>query len=87
MNEDVYMSPNVWKIYAVSYMYYSLIGSLTGIAVGLVVSLLFPEEQDIDPKLLTPFIRKLMYPKYMLKENLNKVNIEEYNLVSQDNKL
>lgn len=87
MNEDVYVSPNVWKIYTVSYMYYTLIGTLTGIAFGLVVSLLFPQEKDVDPKLLTPFIRKFMYPKYLAKEKLKKVKIEEYKPVSQDTKL
>lgn len=84
MNKDVYVSPNVWKIYTISYMYYTSLGTIIGIAVGLAVSLIFPQEQDIDPKLLTPFIRNFMYPKYMTKEKLDTVKTEEYKPVSQD---
>lgn len=63
MNEDVYVSPNVWKIYTVSYQHYSTIGTIIGITVGLIVSLMFPTKQNVDPKLLAPFVRKLMYPE------------------------
>lgn len=58
MNDDVYVGPNVWKIFTVSYMHYNTIGTVVGIAVGLVVSWLFPKDQNIDPKLLAPCIRK-----------------------------
>lgn len=67
MNEDVYVSPNVWKIYTISYQHYSTIGTLIGITVGLFVSLMFPTKQNVDPKLLTPFVRELMYPKHKNK--------------------
>lgn len=87
MNEDVYVSPNVWKIYTVSYMHYSTIGTVIGIVVGLAVSLLFPTGQSVDPKLLTSFIRKLMYPKYIVKQMTNGTNTEVYKPVSQDTKL
>lgn len=72
MNEDVYVSPDVWKIYTVSYMHYSTIGTLVGLVVGLVVSWLFPSDQKIDPKLLTPCIRKIMYPDYKNTKILNE---------------
>lgn len=85
MNEDVYLSENVLKIYTVSYQHYSTIGTLVGVAVGLIVSLLFPTEQDIDPKLFTPIIRRLMYPKYIDKPN--GIKTEEYTPVTQDTKL
>lgn len=71
VNEDVYASPNVWKIYTVSYMHYSTIGTVVGIGIGLLVSLLFPVDQDIDPRLLTPCIRKLACPGYAAKRNPN----------------
>ncbi|CAH1726372.1 unnamed protein product [Aphis gossypii] len=92
LNEDVYAGPDVLTIYTISYMHYSTIGTLVGIAVGLAVSLLFPEEeQDVDPKLLTPFIRKLVYPKYMTETvkngRTNNHKTETYELVSQDTKL
>lgn len=65
MNNDVYVSPNVWKIYTVSYMHYSTIGFLVGMAVGLAVSLLFPTDQCVDPKLLAPWLRKLTHSKFL----------------------
>lgn len=58
MNEDLYASSDLWKIYAVSYVHYPTIGFLIGIVVGIAVSLLFPTSQNVDPKLLTPCIRK-----------------------------
>jgi len=92
LNEDVYAGPDVPTIYTISYMHYSTIGTLVGIAVGLAVSLLFPEEeQDVDPKLLTPFIRNFAYPKYMTETvkngRTNNNKTEAYELVSQDTKL
>jgi hypothetical protein len=72
MNEDVYVSPKVWKIYTVSYMHYSTIGTFIGIIVGIVVSWLFPSDQKVDPRLLTPIIRQLMHPDYKNREMLNK---------------
>ncbi|KAL5235937.1 hypothetical protein ACI65C_003347 [Semiaphis heraclei] len=91
MNEDVYASPNLPTMYTISYMYYTTIGTLVGIAVGIVVSLLFPTEQNVDPKLLTPFIRNFVYPKYMTEKVQNGGTThnknETYELVSQDTKL
>lgn len=91
LNEDVYASPNVWKMYTVSYMHYSTIGTLVGIATGLAVSLLFPTDEKVDPRLLTPCIRNFVYPKYMAetvtngKTTHNKT--DTYELVSQETKL
>ncbi|XP_060874215.1 sodium-coupled monocarboxylate transporter 1-like [Metopolophium dirhodum] len=92
LNEDVYASPNVWTIYTVSYMHYSTIGTLVGIAVGLAVSLLFPTDENVDPRLLTPCIRNFVYPKYMAetvpkngKTTHNKT--DTYEPVSQETKL
>lgn len=74
LNEDVYVSPKVWTIYTVSYMHYSTIGTFVGIVVGLVVSWLFPSDQETDPKLLTPCIRKLIYPDYKKSKKLNETD-------------
>lgn len=79
MNEDVYVAPNVWKIYTISYVHYNTIGTIVGIAVGLIVSFLFPVDQNIHPKLLTPFIRKLMYPNF----DSNRTTTDIYIPVSQ----
>lgn len=84
MNDDVYVSPNVSKIFTVSYMHYNTIGTVIGIAVGLVVSWLFPTDQNIDPKLLAPCIRKKS-PKQSIKTvEFFLTNCEENNPVSQD---
>lgn len=61
MNEDVYVAPDVWKIYTVSYLHYNTIGAVVGVAVGLAVSLLSPVRQEVDPRLLAPFVRRLVY--------------------------
>lgn len=81
MNEDVYVGPNVWKIYAISYMHYSTVGTLVGVAVGLVVSLFFSPDKRVDPKLLAPCIREYVRPKQpVLKTNLNIIESDEHEL-------
>ncbi|XP_050436170.1 sodium-coupled monocarboxylate transporter 1-like isoform X1 [Adelges cooleyi] len=90
MNDDVYVSPDVRKIFTLSYNHYSTLGTLIGVAVGLAVSLIFPTEQDYDPKLLTPCIRNFVFPKYMAQDKKpanGKPAPEEYALVPQDTKL
>lgn len=86
MNEDVYVSPNVWKIFTVSYMHYNTIGTVVGLVVGLIVSLLFPTEQNIDPKLLTPLVLKFINHKKKTKSNVNNIVIHSYPPVAQDTK-
>lgn len=88
MNDDVYVSPNVMKIYTVSFMHYTTVGSVVGVAIGLIVSLLFPTDEEVDPKLLTPCVRRFMYPDYMIRsKNSNGTEAADYTLVSQDTKL
>lgn len=88
MNDEVYMSPNVWKIFAVSYMHYTTIGVFVCVAVGLIFSLLFPEDREVDPSLLTPCIRKLVRPNYTVGSNKpNDTMTDDYTLVSQDTRL
>lgn len=69
MNEDVYVGPNVMKMYTIPYAHYTTIGTIIGLVVGLVISLLFLTDQKIYPKLLTPFVRKLMYPEHTAISN------------------
>lgn len=87
INEDVYASPDVWSIFTVSYQHYSTIGFLIGIVVGLAVSVLFPTDQKVDPRLLTPCVRNLVYPKYTPKNKSIVTKTDEYTAVSQDTKL
>lgn len=86
INDDMYASSNVWKIYTLSHYHYITLGVVVGIAVSLVVSLLFPVDQDINPKLLSPFIRKFAYPEYMSDSKL-EAKTREYELVPQETKL
>lgn len=74
MNQDVYVSPNVWKIYTISYMHYSTIGFLIGLAVGAIVSVLSSTRQNVDPRLLAPCIRKFLYTEY--QENATSNGVE-----------
>uniref|UniRef100_A0A2S2Q026 Sodium-coupled monocarboxylate transporter 2 n=1 Tax=Sipha flava TaxID=143950 RepID=A0A2S2Q026_9HEMI len=87
MNADVYVNPNVNKIFTLSYMHYNTIGTIIALVVGIVVSLMFPTEQNIDPKLLAPCIRKCMYLKNSTKTKCEANKTEEYQLVSQNTKL
>ncbi|VVC39887.1 Sodium/solute symporter [Cinara cedri] len=90
MNDDVYVSPNVLKIFTVSYLHYNTVGTIIGIVVGLVVSVLFPMDQNIDPKLITPCVRKFLYPKYAVAKGNRSGYVtrsEEYRPVTQNTKL
>lgn len=86
MNEDVYVSPNVWKIYTISYMHYNTVGTLVGIVVGLLVSYLFPTDQKVDLKLLTPCIRKFMYHDSRGAECCNMREEDSVNTITMDKK-
>jgi ABC-type lipoprotein release transport system permease subunit len=77
MNEDVYVSPNVQKVFTLSYMYFGTIGTVVGMAVGIIVSLVFPSKQSIDPKLLTPCIRKYMHYEHKGKTKSDEIKIKE----------
>lgn len=52
-------------IYRMSYLYYCMIGTLVAMFVGLIVSAITTptDPRDIDPKLLAPFIRRLIKPR------------------------
>lgn len=78
MNEDVYVSPNVQKMFTLSYMYFGTIGAIVGVAVGIIVSLVFPSTQNIDPQLLTPCVRKYMKYDPNCKTKADGIKTEEY---------
>ncbi|VEN34324.1 unnamed protein product [Callosobruchus maculatus] len=67
INEDA-------SIYRISYLWYTLIGVILSISVGLIVSFLTtPQDSNkVDPKLLAPFIRKYIQSrKYSQKSKDN----------------
>lgn len=49
-------------IYRMSYLWYCLIGTSVALTVGLIVSFLTKplNPKDVDPKLLAPFVRRLL---------------------------
>lgn len=49
-------------IYRMSYLWYCLIGTLVALIVGLIVSFMTKplNPKDVDPKLLAPFVRKMI---------------------------
>lgn len=49
-------------IYRMSYLWYCLIGTFVALTVGLIVSFLTKplKPKDVDPKLLAPFVRRLI---------------------------
>lgn len=63
-------SPNVEKsLHHVSFLYYTLIGSMVPTIIGYLSSVVMsftvglnPEEQNVDPQLLAPFIQKYYQP-------------------------
>jgi len=78
----------VFYLYRVSYLWYTLIGVLTAISVGLLVSFLTGanKPQDVDPRLLCPAIRRFISYEPKRKQN-NGVIGEAQELRSVQKKL
>lgn len=89
-NSDSYGFPQ--NIYAISYMYYSLIGTLITVIVGILVSYLTRTKNDAyDSKLLHPFVYKMysMLPgtdKYFTDKSDKKDSLSNVNITEQFNK-
>lgn len=63
--EQTTKSPSVndpFKIYQISYLYYTMMGAVITMIVALVTSLLLGPNKpnEVDPKLLAPFVRRLI---------------------------
>ncbi|CAG9860798.1 unnamed protein product [Phyllotreta striolata] len=54
-----------FMIYRLSYLWYCLIGTFVAMFIGLLVSMVTKptDPRDIDPKLLAPFVRKMIKPR------------------------
>nr|CAI5832745.1 unnamed protein product [Callosobruchus analis] len=68
MNEDA-------SIYSISYLWYTLIGVIMAISVGIIVSFLTTSQDQsrVDPKLLAPFIRKYVNSKKYYQESKDSI--------------
>ncbi|CAH1183378.1 unnamed protein product [Phaedon cochleariae] len=62
---DVTHTDEKYMIYRLSYLWYCLIGTLVAMFVALIVSYFTGpmKPEDVDPKLLAPFVRKLIQSK------------------------
>lgn len=57
----------VFVLYRVSFMYYTMMGMIIVFVVGIIVSLLTesPDRENMDPVLFTPLLRKYVMKKDM----------------------
>ncbi|KAI4503569.1 hypothetical protein M0802_000972 [Mischocyttarus mexicanus] len=79
--------PELWALYRVSYLWYTLIGTLITLSIGLIVSIISSEDVDkLDPMLLAPFIRKFLRSsnKDLQQIQIAKTNLKVEELVDTD---
>ncbi|XP_047346992.1 sodium-coupled monocarboxylate transporter 1-like isoform X1 [Vespa velutina] len=63
----------LWALYRISYLWYTIIGTLVTLSIGLIVSIISSEDVDkLDPMLLAPFMRKFLRSS---KKNLQQIQI------------
>ncbi|KAL2716754.1 sodium-coupled monocarboxylate transporter 1 isoform X1 [Vespula squamosa] len=67
----------LWALYRISYLWYTVIGTLVTLSIGLIVSIISSEDIDkLDPMLLAPFIRKFLRSN----KNLQQIQIARTDL-------
>lgn len=65
----------LWALYRISYLWYTVIGTLVTLSIGLIVSIISSEDIDkLDPMLLAPFIRKFLRSN----KNLQQIQVTNY---------
>lgn len=86
VGDGVYIHRDLNPIHALSFLYYTPIGALVGVIVGLLVSYLTGgnDLEKLNPKLITPPIRKL-FPELGVKDlDTCKSMAEELKLITQE---
>jgi hypothetical protein len=65
------------KFYQISYLYYTLFGALTSIVLAVIFSVFngFQNSEEVDQRLIAPFMRK----KIEVNNNYEKVLANEFN--------
>jgi solute carrier family 5 (sodium-coupled monocarboxylate transporter), member 8/12 len=67
---------SVYWFFRISFMYYSLIGTVISMVVGYLVSVLFPDEDHyVDDKLLAPFMRQFNPKRPMGEKSVDIHNV------------
>ncbi|KAG8318855.1 hypothetical protein J6590_103927, partial [Homalodisca vitripennis] len=74
----------VWPLFRLSYMWYTLVGASVSIVVAVIVSLIFSSGQteDLPHKLFSPVIHKYLSPP---KEKERKHEIPIISIITADN--
>ncbi|XP_012280871.1 sodium-coupled monocarboxylate transporter 1 [Orussus abietinus] len=58
-DEDLMSEP--WAVYRVSYLWYTVVGALVTMCIGLIISFISPDSTEkLDPMLMAPFVRKYL---------------------------
>lgn len=81
----------LWALYRISYLWYTVIGTLVTLSIGLIVSIISSEDVDkLDPMLLAPFIRKFLRSsnKDLRQTQIAKTNLKvEEQMDTEDDKI
>ncbi|XP_043502912.1 sodium-coupled monocarboxylate transporter 1-like [Polistes fuscatus] len=89
--EDGNLFPELWALYRISYLWYTVIGTLVTLSIGLIVSIISSEDVDkLDPMLLAPFIRKFLRSsnKDLRQTQVAKTNLKvEEQVDTEDDKI
>lgn len=92
--DDVGEEP--WALYRLSYLWYTMTGTIVTISVGLIVTLITSEDvEKLDPMLVAPFVRKYLKTskRDVVSEELHQVKVPKSNeklascTIKEDDKL
>ncbi|ENN71947.1 hypothetical protein YQE_11381, partial [Dendroctonus ponderosae] len=77
---DVLHTDEQFMIYRLSYLWYTLMGTLVAIIVGVTISFFSKpnDPRDVDPKLLAPFLRRWIKPRKYPNETMGDEIIYAY---------
>lgn len=77
--------PDTFPLYKLSYMYYTVVGTLTAIAVGIVVSYLTGcnKGKEVNPKLYSPIIYRFLPKKNIVHEVKFEKNDAKVDIVTK----
>lgn len=74
-------------MYRLSYIWYTLIGALVTIGIGLLVTLITSEDvEKLDPMLLAPFVRKFLKTssRNVATEKIHQIEVSSFRYLYSD---